>query len=213
MEVKISIFDILSYMMPGFLYLIIFIVVGDSFVDHNLILLLIKSSTPQVILIIFIAYMIGHALQPTYRINPIMLLFKKEKYDNIDTVLASINHHISEKTKKLGVSNRSILVNIIDMHNERLSNRARRFLAMSKFMRNLSFPFMLLSVVTIIRHDYLGVYGSLFMSGIFMTMSILSIYRSKRYRKWSYSSVVEGIIGISLSQNKLFTDKSEISIN
>lgn len=210
MEVKISIFDILSYLMPGFLYLFSIVFIADSFVQQDLITPLLNPTTPQIIAMLIIAYILGHALQSLYRANPLLYFYEDKRHKGVDLLLKNINSDVAKNYKKFGYSNRAILENILQLHNENLAHTASRFLAMYTFLRNLSFPFFLLSITTILRNEYIGFHLSIYLSLILFAMSILSLHRAQKYKNWANSTVTEGIIALSLNKSDFFTKNQPI---
>lgn len=211
MELKVSIFDVLTYLLPGLLYFVSFVFIADLAIKTEIFSMLIKPNVTQSIGVLIISYILGHTLQPIYRLSPFVHIFRgKGNIDeNIDSLLGEAGEEFNERIKKMGCSSRAIIEKIIQLKDEKLARTSSRFLALSIFMRNLSFPFLLLAFAVIPRFDQLGVIFTGAITFTLIIMSLLSSYRSARYRKFANTAAIEGLAAIHLWKKVFFTNVKE----
>jgi len=158
MELKVSIFDVLTYLLPGLLYFISFIMIADLAITIDILPYFLKPNITQAIAILIISYVFGHTLQPIYKLSPFVHIFRKKINvdENTDLLLKNVDKKLTIEINRLGCSSRAILEKILVLHDEKLARSSSRFLALATFMRNLSFPFLLLAFAIIPRFQQLG---------------------------------------------------------
>lgn len=200
MESKISLFDVLSYLLPGLIYFLAFVIIGNYFTEKNLIGTLLNASNTITILIIIFSYMIGHATQPLHKIN--FLKFFLSKQVNLDKILEPILNQLNPEILAIlnhtTYSKRAILERVLKLHNENLANTSSRFLALALFLRNLSSPFLLLAIITPLTHEYLSTTIICLLIIFFLLIAIALLHRHKRFEQYAHKSIVEGIIALNL---------------
>jgi len=209
MELKVSIFDVLTYLLPGLLYLTSLVLVSDLVLEQDILLPLLSPTISQAVTFLIVSYILGHTLQPLYRLSPFVHIFKGKVDENTDQLLENVKGSLNVLRIKNGCSSRAILEKILSLHDEKLSRSSSRFLALAIFMRNLSFPFMLLAFVIVPRYKQIGIYQTAFLTVSLVVMSLLSSYRSARYRRFADVAAIEGMIALHLKEYKFFdVDKS-----
>jgi hypothetical protein len=200
MELKVSIFDVLSYLLPGLVYFLSIALIGDFFINENLILKLVNSSNSMIILIFVFSYILGHALQPLHKLNFFKYFFKSHKNHEkiIQPLIDKIDPSIISIIEEGKCSKRAILEHILQIHNEKLAYSASRFLALALFVRNLSFSFLLLAIVTPLTHQYFSTTIICLLIFLFLLMSISLLHRYERFAYNATRIVTEGIIALNL---------------
>ena len=213
MELKVSIFDVLSYLLPGLIYFVSITLIGDFFIDKNLMLFLLNSSNLIIALILIFSYILGHALQPLHKLNIFKFFFKNQKNHDkaLQPIIDKINPEIIEILNREKYSKRAVLERVLKLHNEDLANSASRFLALALFVRNLSFPFLLLAIVTPLTYQYFSITVICLLIFLFLLISITLLYRYERFGHYSNRIVAEGIIALNL-QNFDFISKRSLVI-
>ena len=108
--------------------------------------------------------------------------------------------------RKRWIFKKSILERILKLHNESLANSASRFLALALFVRNLSFPFLLLALIIPLTYQYFSIKIICLLIFLFLLISISLLYRYSRFEHYSYKIVAEGIIALNLQNFNLFKE-------
>lgn len=206
MELKVSIFDVLTYLLPGLLYLTSLVLLSDLILEQNILFPLLSPTISQAITFLIVSYILGHTLQPLYRLSPFVHIFKGKVDENTDQILEKIKGNLNDIRIKNGCSSRAILEKILSLHDEKLSRSSSRFLALAIFMRNLSFPFMLLAFVVVPRFEQIGIPQTAFLTISLIAMSLLSSYRSARYRRFANVAAIEGMTALHLKDYNFFDE-------
>jgi len=200
MELKVSIFDVLSYMLPGLVYFLVILIIGDFFIEKNLILTLLNLQNSIIILIIIFSYILGHAFQPLHKINIFNFFFlkKKELEKELQPIIMQLNPEVLEIINQQKYSKRAILERVLKLHNEELANSSARFLALALFLRNLSFPFLLVTLVMPLTAKYFSITIVFLLTFLCLFISITLLYRYVRFEQYAHRSIAEGIIALKL---------------
>ena len=206
MEFKVSIFDIFSYLFPGLIYFLSIVIIGDFFIQKELIPSLLNLPNFIIVLIIIFSYMLGHALQPLHKINFFKFFFKNTKKleNQLQPIINQIDSEVFEILEKQGYSKRAILERVLRLHNQELANSSSQFLALALFVRNLSFPFLLLALLMPLTTQYFSLTIIFLLSFLFLLTSISLLYRYQRFELYSHKSIAEGIIALSLEDFDFF---------
>ena len=204
MELKVSIFDVLTYLLPGLLYFTSFVLIADLVLQNNIFISLLEPNVSQAITVLIVSYILGHTLQPIYKLSPFVHIFKKKVDENTDSLLEMTKGEFNKLRIDNGCSSRAILEKVLLLHDEKLARSSSRFLALSIFMRNLSFPFLLLAFVIVPRFKQLGIAFTTLIVVSLIIMSLLSSYRAGRYRRFSNVAAIEGVAALHLKDFKFF---------
>ena len=204
MELKVSIFDVLTYLLPGLLYFTSFVLIADLILQNSIFVSFLKPNVSQAVTVLIISYILGHTLQPIYKLSPFVHIFKGKVDEITDSLLEITEGEFNNTRIDKGCSSRAILEKVLLLHDEKLARSSSRFLALSIFMRNLSFPFLLLAFVVVPRIDQLGTVLTTLMVCALITMSLLSSYRASRYRRFANVAAIEGIAALHLKDFKFF---------
>ena len=187
MSVSLSLYDVFSNIVPGFIYLFtineLLKVFGKSQVD-----ILQASSSGQILLIVLVAFVLGH-LFTTFTFEGWYKLFVKQQEDKL--AIEKISTQYPELKVKFKPTDTDLLFSIIRSRDNVIAERTEGFRANAIMMRNISFGLFLLGLVEMIKFfinqyvvDFLGI---AILAFIFSGIALRGAFR---FYKWFYRDII-----------------------
>jgi len=186
MSVSLSLYDVFSNIVPGFIYLFAINELLRAF-GKSQANLLQASTSGQILFIILCAFVLGH-LCTTFTYEGWYKLFFR-RYDDKLALEKTISR-FPELKIKFKYTDSDLLLSIIQSRDKVIAERIEGYRANAIMMRNISFGLFLIGLVELtqffINNYAIGFLGIAILSFIF---SIIAIRGASRFYQWFYRDI------------------------
>lgn len=187
MTINLGLYDVFANTVPGLVYLF-FVYEVINLVNPKLLPLNPAIDTTITLGIIVLAFILGHLVN---RVSYYLWYRRFESYGRSrEIVLRSLQRNYPKIKFEFEPDDADVLFAVIQHHDIRLAEKLESFRVNGIMMRNLSFGFLLLAIIPIIRVIQNGFsIASLIYFLIAVLLSVLALQRGVDYFRWFYRDI------------------------
>ena len=207
MALRIGIYDLFTYTVPGFIYSSIGFYL--LFIFNQFSINLEKLTTVHFLLLCGIAYLLGIIFDPIADIVLYKLLNRKN-YAQI--AISDMKNRYPEIKINFKKEHWPVALAYLYKQNIDWGNEIEILRALYKMLRNVSFAFMVFSVTLSISYlSDLSTHSLLLYSIISLVLAIISLLHARKFNKWFYSTLFESVIASQIDMSEYIKPKKNIS--
>lgn len=203
MNVQLGIYELFSTIIPGCVYLVsvvqILIITDVLKLDRLDATVIADMSLALLILFLIAAYLLGVIFSPFG-----LLWYKvfKRKDQSLESLQTLKQRHKSSWVIDFSNEDWHVLLAYVRSKNLDLARENERHLASSIMLRNISFGFLVLATVNIVQSGIAWNLSFLLAGVGLMILSLITIFESKKFRRWYYDSVLSSVIAYRIDIDK-----------
>ena len=201
MNIQLGIYEIFSTIIPGCIYLMaigqVFSMLGFKQLTWDI---LKDLSGISIFIVLIAAYVLGLAFN-RFGIGWYGLFKGSNK--SVDSLNAFKLNQSNRWNINFEDKDWQILLALIRSKNLDLARETERHLASAIMLRNLSFGFLLLTIINLIQAALISSLGFLIASIVLFTISMLTISESKKFRRWYYDTILSTVLAYRIDLEKL----------
>ena len=204
MGIKVTLYDFFAYTIPGGFYLATFIYLGTVLGLFSIDLQMIENITlAQIAIIAICSYITGLILDPTSRPWYYRFFNKNFNQDSLEYVNSYSEAQITTKPESW-----AILLMFIRIQEHSNSDGIERYNVTTIMLRNVSFSFLLSSIITLILIVQSHYYAwNIALCIVLLVLSILAGREAARFHRWFYLAMYQAIVAFGSEPSDFLTKK------